>query len=154
MVVAATLALQWRHVGTHHADAVFLRSVRADAPPGEAVYADLDVGEIRGFHTLYYLGDRAVPLHNLTFLRDDRIREDEVLVVTRMGKRAALAALGEPLVVSQSERTGRADRSEDRMTLFRLRFREDLERYAARDVRVSPLQALYRKEGPFLGPSR
>ena len=61
-----------------------------------------------------------------------------------------LASMGVSELLLRSERVP-TDPGE-RLALYRLTFREDLERFSSEGVRVSPLQAMYRAPGPHLGP--
>jgi hypothetical protein len=98
---------------------------------------------------LFYLGDRAQLLHNITFLRDDRVRVLDVLIVAHAFEEANLKEYGTPQVVLQSRSSNGEQSPADRWTLFRLRFHDRLVRVPG-DVDISPMQATGRAPGPFL----
>jgi len=135
----------------HRFDADFLTKVNKQISTEDALFVDMDVQPLRGFFCLFYLDDHARGLHNISFLRDERILETEVYVVTRVNKEAELATLGNPVLLLVSEKTGRERSAEDRLALFRLKYDANAKRYQAADVRITPMQAAYREAGPTLG---
>ncbi len=138
------------HVDTHRFDAKFLTQVREMTQGQEPVLVDLDVEALRGFMLLFYLDDNTVPLHNVSFARDDRITDREVYVLTRAHKEESLAELGTTKIVMQSSQTGREKSLADRLTLFRLEYDQPSRGVTADGVRISPMQAMYRDQGPVL----
>jgi len=133
-------------------DTIFLRKVDATVPRGDVVFVNGDLhGEMDFFRICFYLGDHARLLHNLTFLRDERIKAPEAYVITRAKDRPLLDELGTTRIVLQSEKTRRERVPADRFTLFLLRFDPALRRYPP-PARVSAAQALGRVPGPNLGP--
>lgn len=137
------------YVDRHRHDAAFLQKARSVVPEGEPFVLDLDVTAHRAFLCLFYLDDDVLPIQNLTFLRDDRIRGRQVHLLTRYGKRSQLSRVGRWEMVLRSERAGREKSIDDRLTLFKLDY-TDLTRISSADVRVSPMQAIRRADGPFL----
>jgi 4-amino-4-deoxy-L-arabinose transferase-like glycosyltransferase len=132
-------------------DADFLRQVRRLAPP-DRLYVHYDTHPLETFHVLFYNDRRAVLLLNLTFLRDQRIKQREIYVLGRARDGEPLAEYGSVTQVLQSRHT-KAERSPaERRTLFKLRFHDGLPRASAR-VRISPMQAVHRREGPYLTPT-
>jgi hypothetical protein len=139
-----------RHADRHRFDAKFLQQVRAAAGADATLLVDMDVEALRGFFCLFYLDDRAVPLHNLTFAVDERLPRDNVYVVTQFEKVRELKSVARAEVALQSDRSGRDGDSSKRLTLFRLHFHPDAPRVNADGVRISPMQAMYRTAGPTL----
>jgi hypothetical protein len=135
-------------------DTQFLRRVEATVARDAPLFINADLrGELDFFRIGFYLRPEAKLLHNLTFLRDGRIQDREVYVITRAKDRAKLDELGATQVVFQSARTRRESSPADRFTLFRLRFRPDVERYPVPSAaEISPMQAMGRKKGPYCGP--
>jgi 4-amino-4-deoxy-L-arabinose transferase-like glycosyltransferase len=132
-------------------DAAFFRQVR-DAVPADAqlcVNGDFPA-RMEDFRILFSMNERTKSLFNLTFLADERLRRDEIYLITRHADRPTLANYGKADVILQSERTRREKSPDDRLTLFRLKFRDDLVRLPADHVRVSPMQAMAREVGPYL----
>ena len=133
-------------------DTLFLKSVRARIDADQmptVVNADLDSMDI--FRILFYLGEEAEPVHNLTFLRDKKFNESSVYVVTRAKDVDQLKKLGRVHELERASETRREKSPGDRFALFRLDYFEDLVRLPAKDVRVSPMQAMDRAPGPYLG---
>lgn len=133
-------------------DTAFLRRANAEVPIDQPLYVNGDLGgEMDFFRNQFYLRPSAGLLHNLTFLRDQRIAAPVVWVVTRHRDVDKLKTLGEVEVRDESERSRRERSTEDRFTLFRLQFRPGLPRYPA-PTYVNTLQAMGREKGPYCGP--
>jgi 4-amino-4-deoxy-L-arabinose transferase-like glycosyltransferase len=130
-------------------DSEFVREVRTAARPGQPLLVNQDAHPLEGFWLLFYLDERAHLLHNLTFLRDERIAGPEVCVVARARDKAALAAFGTARVLLQSRHTRGETSPADRWTLFLVRLDDHLQRRPA-DLYISPLQVTGRAEGPYL----
>jgi 4-amino-4-deoxy-L-arabinose transferase-like glycosyltransferase len=134
----------------HRHDAAFLARVRQIVPADEPLLVDMNVQPLRGFFCLFYLGKNTVPLHNLSFALDERIARDEVYLLTWYGLRAEIAQFATYDVIAQTQRAGRERTVDERLTLFRVKYRSDVPRVSANGVRVSPMQAIYRTRGPDL----
>src|SRR5205823_5107871 len=131
-------------------DTVFLRQIPSVAGPNAPVWANESVvGDF--YRVLFYLGDRARPIQNLTYLRDQRIRVPELCVVTRAKDAPRLAQLGTVQLLLQSSHARWETSPGDRLTLFRVRFYPNLARYPA-PAHISPMQAMLREKGPYCGP--
>jgi hypothetical protein len=127
----------------------FLKAAAELAPADRPLACCVDDGSLDFFRTLFYLR-RAELLHNLTFLRESRFASaSEVYVVTLGRHEMGLREFGEVDVLGRSEKS-RWDKGEsERLTLFRVRFHPTLARTADRPY-ITPAQAMYRAEGPFL----
>jgi 4-amino-4-deoxy-L-arabinose transferase-like glycosyltransferase len=112
------------------------------------VNADLDAMDV--FRILFYSGSKTVPVHNLTFLRDRRFQDPSVLVLSRSGDLQSLERLGRVRRIACSAGSRRESSPADRFALFELEFHRDLARFDGKR-RVSPMQAMNREEGPYLG---
>ncbi len=132
-------------------DTGFLQQVRALKRSEVPLMVNADLNSMDLFRTLFYLDSGAATLHNLTYLQDERIHSAQVYVITRARDEATIAKLGTAEVLLQSRRSRRETSPADRLTLFHLRFREDLGRGPA-PARISPMQAMSRAEGPYLVP--
>ncbi len=134
-------------------DTEFLRRVGAVAQPRVPLLINGNADEVSllVFRMPFYLPDRARLLHNLTYLLDERIEAAEVYVVGRAADEAELVRYGQVEVVLQSRRSHLERTPADRLTLFRLRFREGLRRYPV-PAYVTPMQAMGREPGPSLPP--
>jgi 4-amino-4-deoxy-L-arabinose transferase-like glycosyltransferase len=131
-------------------DLAFLAEVRKRVPATEPLMI-VAHGSLDFFRHQFYSRPEAVLLHNVTYLRDERIRAAEVYVIARYRERRFLAKeLGTYEVVTQSPKSRREESPDDRWTLFRLQFNPDLVRYRCPDVSV--LQAMDRGEGDQAGP--
>lgn len=132
-------------------DAAFFRHAREVLPSDAKLCVNGDFpARMEDFRILFSMPDRTHSLFNLTFLADARLNRDEIYLITRAADRPTLANYGEPEIVLQSNRTRREKSLGDRLTLFRLKFRDDLTRLPASGVRVSPMQAMGRADGPYL----
>jgi 4-amino-4-deoxy-L-arabinose transferase-like glycosyltransferase len=130
-------------------DTTFLEQTRALVPADRTIFVNYDQHTLEGFRTLFYLDSNASLLHNLTYLRDEKIKDTEVYVLARGRNLADLSAYGAVKTVLQSKHTRGEASPDDRWTLFFLRFRDDLVRRPA-DVYIRPMQASGRAPGPFL----
>lgn len=137
------------------ADTAFLRRVEASVPQDALLTVNSDLrGDMDFFRNCFYLRRDAVLIHNLSFLRDEKIHEPAVYVVTRARDGADLRELGTVEQVDQSAKTRRETSPADRFALFRVTFRPDLTRYPApAPDTVTTIQAMDRKPGPYCGPA-
>ncbi|MDB5321406.1 MAG: hypothetical protein JWN40_3037 [Phycisphaerales bacterium] len=135
-------------------DTAFLRNVDRTVAAGDTLLINADLhGELDFFRNAFYLRPRARILHNLTFLRDERLPAGDLYIVTRKEDQAKLEQLGSVDTILTSARTRREKSVEDRFTLFRLRRAADLRRYPAPPPdSISTMEAMGRKSGPFCGP--
>src|SRR5262249_43993530 len=126
--------------------------VNCEVDPATPIFVAVDDHPLNSSWLLFYLGDRSRLLHNLTFLRDDRIKQAEVYLICRQRDEATLAEYGVAERLVQSGHARGEASPHDRWTLYKLRFYPHLARVSG-DVRISPLQATGRRPGPFLGRS-
>ncbi len=131
-------------------DTVFLQSIPQAVPAGEPLLVNADLKCLDEFRIQFYLGNRSKVLHNLTFLGDDTL-PTTVYLVSRAEHLDQLSEYGEVEQLSQSARSRREKSTGSRLTLFRLRLRDDLPRYSTVGVHVTPMQSQSREPGPFLG---
>jgi 4-amino-4-deoxy-L-arabinose transferase-like glycosyltransferase len=133
--------------GSYGEDYVFLERVR-QTPLDAPLYIGPDDGPLGSSWWMFYLGDRLHLLHNLSYLRDERIHDRQLYLIARRRDEEKLAAYGnvEPLFTSAHTRSERSPH--DRFALYRLRLRDDLERRPP--ARISPMQATGRSPGPDL----
>ncbi len=148
------------------ADTAFLARARGEVPADVPLYIDAKLGPVGNldfFRCQFYSRPDAGLLHNLTYLRDDRLTVPVVYVIARGPAEGALATLGSVDRVDASPDShesavtlpdGRVVRYGN-FTLFRLRFDPHLRRYPA-PPHVTSLQAMERSEstdpGPWCGP--
>ncbi len=142
-----------RYVDKHRLDAAFLQQLAGRVPKDKPLVLDMSIGAHRSFLCLFYLDDRTIAVHNLSFLRDDRIVGDEAYVVTRWGNRDELARVGAWQLLAESPPGYKQRPRPDRLCLFRLKY-HDSTRISSKGIRVSPMQAIDRVAGPFLEERR
>ena len=133
-------------------DTRFLRGARMLVPGSSPLFINGDIGSMDFFRLQYYSRADAILLHNLTFLRDERIRQPAVYVITRARDHPRLETLGRVQIVSQSLNS-HDDNGEvgGLFTLFYLQYDPNLQRCLA-PQRITSLQAMYREKGPYCGP--
>ena len=130
-------------------DVAFLKSAPQMVPADKPLVCCVDDGSLDFFRTLFYLR-RAELLHNLTFLREARFAAASEVYVVTLGRHAkGLAEFGQIETLSRSEKSRWEKGEAERLTLFRLRFHPAVARTAGRPY-ITPAQAMYRAEGPFL----
>jgi 4-amino-4-deoxy-L-arabinose transferase-like glycosyltransferase len=140
-----------KHFDECRTDTRFFHQAREESKRrAEPIYVNADLRSMDIFRILFYLGDEAKSVHNLTFLRDEKIADPVILVLTRAKDLAKLQQLGKVNEVARSGETRREGSPGDRFALFELTYRNDLVRLPAPN-RVSPMQAMDREDGPFLG---
>jgi 4-amino-4-deoxy-L-arabinose transferase-like glycosyltransferase len=135
-------------------DAAFLEQTRKLVGNDKPVAVNTRLGSLDEFRILFALPDSAIALHNLSFLADEKIPHRDLYVIGRASDAQELSQFGAAEVVLQSVKTRREKSPADRFTLFHLQMAENHPRYSAREVRVSPMQAMQRAEGPWLGMRR
>ncbi|MBI1918955.1 MAG: hypothetical protein HYS12_30055 [Planctomycetes bacterium] len=146
-----TYDFEKRYMDRYRDDSAFVKAVRrqAAASPDCPLLVINDIHPLNSSWLLFYLGDRARLLHNLSFLHGDNLPRGEALVLARARDAAALEQFGSAKVVLPGGVTRGESGPGDRYALFRLRFHDDLARCRS-DVYISPMQATGRAPGPFL----
>lgn len=129
-------------------DSLFLQAVREVVPSDRLVLVADTEAPLNASWILYYLKDRAKLLHNLSFLRDNRIADPDVYLLTRGTEEPKLAQYGMYDIVTQSRRSRYCPTPEHRYVLYHLHFRPDLAKTSP--VYINPMQATGRAPGPFL----
>ena len=118
---------QTRYFNTYADDFQLLRQVSDLARSGGRVFLSFDVAyPLETFHLMFYSDQRVQLLYNLTFLLDNQIHEKDVYVLGRLCERADLTRYGAVQVVLQSKHSRHEHSPEQRRTLFKLHFRDDL----------------------------
>lgn len=155
-VIVVVNGLMYSHrsffLNSYEADQVFVEEAKALAEAEVPLLVANDVHALTSSWLMFYLGERPHLLHNLTFLRDDRLTAPEVYLICREQDEKALAEYGVAERLLQSSKTRGEESPKDRWTLYRLRFHANLARMPG-DVPISPNQATGRSSGPFLGRS-
>jgi 4-amino-4-deoxy-L-arabinose transferase-like glycosyltransferase len=129
-------------------DRAFMQQV-AKQVQGQTVYLSNEAQPLEASWFLYYSRQPTRLLQNLTYLRDDSIREEEVYVIARKTSEDTLRKYGTPTEVLESSHS-RAERTlDERWALYLLRFDDNLIRVHG-DMPISPMQATGRMAGPFL----
>ncbi|MFO0946721.1 MAG: glycosyltransferase family 39 protein [Planctomycetota bacterium] len=131
-------------------DTKFLKGVATHVPAEAPVFACEDPKALDAFRLLFYLPPKTTLLHNTTFLLDESIPNRDLYLVTRYGEIERLLQFADVEVLTQSEYSRRAKTKNDLLTLFKVRVRPDVARYPG-SPRVSPMQAMGREPGPYLG---
>jgi 4-amino-4-deoxy-L-arabinose transferase-like glycosyltransferase len=130
-------------------DYEFFVDARKSLPPGSHLVVNADLHSMDVFRILFYLpGAEAV--HNLTYLRHTAAKHPEVFLITCQRDEAGLKKLGSIERLMQSVQSRREISADFRLGLYRLRFSPEIE-IAKEAAPVSPMQAMYRKDGPYLG---
>lgn len=107
-------------------------------------------GSLDFFRIMFYLPDRAVLIHNETYLQQEAYRGKTVYVVDRATSLERLSFYGAAEIVGQSRYSRREDEHAGKISLFRVTIREDIAVYPP--APVSPMQAM--GLDPACGPHR
>ncbi len=127
-------------------EAAFLRQVRETVPTDSELFLDMSLGGAKGCWCQFLLGERAIPLHNLTFLNAEQSSGREVFVVTDGMNRVLLDRLGEVMPMLDSGGTG-----EPALKLYRVIRNPNTPPPAfIAKPDISPLQSKYSSLGPYL----
>jgi 4-amino-4-deoxy-L-arabinose transferase-like glycosyltransferase len=152
VLVGFGLAFSWMQTHLRNdtiPDTQFLvNDVDAKVPKDRLLAIDAQVGPLDFFRVQFYLRSNALLLHNLSYLRSDRIHQPDAYVVGRVEDLAGLKTLGDVEELAISPRRRQA--TVPVLTLFHLTFSPGLTRYPPPPV--SPMQAMMRWPGPFCGP--
>ena len=139
-----------RYIDSYRDDTAFLEQTRQIVGDDQPIFINGQRTVLNMFRHLFYLGDNARMLHNLSFLRDDRILEPEVYVIARFKDARQLEELGTPTVVTESHYHERRSTPDTRWTLFHLKFKDQLPRFP-NNVTYTAKQVMEREPGPYLG---
>jgi 4-amino-4-deoxy-L-arabinose transferase-like glycosyltransferase len=149
VLYAAGFAYKGAYLHRSRDDTDFLREARRLVPLDQPLMINSADEALEGLRMQFYLSDSTYFLHNLSFVRDDRIRCADVYVVTRFNRKPQLEKYGtaEPIIKCKEARREKSE--EDRWTLFHVHLRDDLQRKSAKQS-FTPMQAMYREDGPDL----
>jgi 4-amino-4-deoxy-L-arabinose transferase-like glycosyltransferase len=135
-------------------DTAFLLRCRNEVPENCPLYIDGKLGppgNLDFFRMQFYSRPNAILLHNLTFLRDNKITTPIVYVIARQRDVSQLSKYGRTQQIDQSPKSHDLDTPAGRFTLFKLSFDPALQRYPA-PTYISSMQAMERTPGPLCGP--
>ncbi len=149
VIYAASLAFKGAYLHRSLEDTAFLREARRMVPLEQPLMINSADEALEGLRMQFYIGDTVYFLHNLSFVRDDRVHSSDVFVVTRYNRMDQLEKYGAVEPILKCKESRRENSPADRWTLFHVHLRDDLPRKDAH-VRISPMQAMYREEGPDL----
>lgn len=139
-----------QYVDTHRHDVALLRRTRGLIEDRRTLaVVDLSRAPLSGFLELFYLPETTRTVHNSSFLASDDL-PNEFLLLTASGNVESIRQFGEVVELDQSTRHLKADAERSRLTLLSIRLHDDLARHSIADVRISPMQAMQRQEGPVL----
>lgn len=138
------------YIDRYRTEAEFLQAAAKEVPAGEPIFLNADGTILNTFRNLFYLGDRAKTLHNLTFLLDEKITSEEVYLIGRRDGEEELKNYGTAEEVLACRYIPRPSSTASQWVLYRVALDPGLPRYP-NDVRISALQAMERVPGPFLG---
>lgn len=138
------------YIDRYRTEAEFVQEAATMVPKDEPVYVNADGAILNTFRNLFYLGERARTLHNLTFLLDEKITAESVSVISMRESEEELQRYGEVTELLACKHIPKRSAAGSQWVLYRVALNPDRPRYP-NDVRISALQAMERVEGPFLG---
>lgn len=142
-------ALKGAYLNRSIDDTDFLLQARRIVPLDKPLMINSADEALEGLRMQFYVGDSTYFLHNLSFIRDDRIHGSDVYVVTRFNRKPLLDKYGTVELMDKCKHARREASEADRWTLFHVHLRADLQRKSVRRE-FTPMQAMYRKPGPDL----
>ena len=138
-----------QYLDRYRDDVTFLKAVRDRADREQLpVFVDMGTHPFHGHLGMFYQRDSATLLHDLTFLDAAEIHAPEILLVSLSFEQEHLKHWGNVEQLDQSATSDRGVPQGGKLTLYRLKFRKDIQRVAVHDLRISPLQAMHRRPGP------
>lgn len=149
LLYAAGFVYKGAYLHRSREDTAFLHEARGAVPYDQPLMINSADEALEGLRMQFYIGDTVYFLHNLSFVRDDRVGTSDVYVVTRYNRMPELEKYGHVEPILRCKRSRREQSEADRWTLFHLHLRDDLPRKSA-NIRISPMQAMYREPGPSL----
>ena len=81
--VMTGFTLKGRYLHRSSNDTAFLQQVRDTVPPNEPLLVHAYDEALEGLRIMFYCDDNAKVLHNLTYLKDDRLTSNTVYVLAR-----------------------------------------------------------------------
>lgn len=138
------------YLDRYRTEAEFLQRAAVQVPLEEPIYLNAEGTILNTFRNLFYLGDRVKVLHNPTFLLDEKISATRIHLISRRDAEVEIGHYGmteELLTCSYVPRRGSTG---SQWVLYRVTLNPNLPRYH-NDLRISPLQAMERVKGPYLG---
>lgn len=139
-----------QYVDVNRFDVAFLKSTRRVAEDRQTpLVVDMNQLPLSAFLQLFYLPDNVRTVHNVSFLADATV-PSEVLVLTRAGELEALREYGDVVELQRSDRPLKAPQEEWRMVLCFVRLHDGLARRSTTGIRITPMQAMHREDGPIL----
>ena len=149
LLLAGGFIYKGAYLNRSREDTAFLLEARRTVPLSQPLMINSADEALEGLRMQFYIGDSTIFLHNLSFVRDDRVQTPDVYVVTRYNRVPQLQKYGQVEPMLKSKHSRRETSENDRWTLFRMHLRDGFERKNAQ-VRISPMQAMYREPGPDL----
>jgi 4-amino-4-deoxy-L-arabinose transferase-like glycosyltransferase len=149
LLYAGGFAYKGAYLHRSREDTAFLFEARRQVPLDQPLMINSADEALEGLRMQFYLSDSTFFLHNLSFVRDDRIHGADIYVVTRFNRKPELEKYGTVESIIKCKQSRRETSEEDRWTLFHVHLREDLERKSAKQP-FTPMQAMYRQMGPDL----
>lgn len=130
-------------------DLAFVRETQRRVPANAPLLVLDTWGPLDASWSLFYFEGRAKLLHNISFLREARLVDREVYVVSRSWLMTDVGRYGACETVLTSEKSRNEKSPADRLTLYRVRLHDGLVLHRE-PVYISPMQATGRAEGPYL----
>jgi len=145
----AVRAYRSEYMNHYECDKEFVRDVLVAAPADRPVYVLNELHPLWSSWMLFYAGDRVKLLHNITYLRDEKIHDRQVHLIARPSDLPALAEYGTTQEVVHSRAMRALNHASNPYTLYVLELHPNLPKTSA-EVRMTPLQATGRTPGPYL----
>jgi hypothetical protein len=137
------------YIDSYADENAFLQEVRGRLPADQPLYARMDrFAPLETFRLLFYGPPATILLPNVTFLRDEQIKQPDIYFLGMLGDEDVLSDYGVWEVVLESPSNRHLVTPDRRRVLFHLRFHEDLVRGPA--PHVSVMQAVSRASGPYM----
>ncbi len=132
-------------------DEAFLRNIPNLVDGKAPLYVNAELRCCLEVNRVLFTLDRSTrTVHNLSFLLDEELTEPRIYVVTVAGDETYLGKIGSVRRLAQSVKSRRELTPDDRLTLFELTFKPDLQRFP-NHVYIAQQQIKHRQPGPYLG---
>lgn len=139
-----------RYIDVNRYDVALLKQARQISDERNApLVVDLSRTPLSGFLELFYLPNATRSIHNVSFLADDQMPRD-VLLLTHAGEIDALHSFGDIAELERSARPLKSHEEASRLILCAVRISDEVKRKSTVGIHASPMQAMHRANGPEL----
>ncbi len=130
-------------------DTKFLQAVKDEVPENALLLHNADHrGGMDFFRVMFYIPDRAILIHNETYLQQSKYIGKTVYLIDRSSQEKKLEEYGKVVIISQSIHSRRENEHAGKLTLFKIEINPELP--PKKYIKIDAMQAMGRRSGPHL----